>query len=455
VAPVEQRPIYRPPDERQEERRASGRNRQLLRSRAAPLWGPARRDGVAEKKRQRPRGERSMRIFAMLAAAALSVASATACLAQPPDAALKIAAVTDFAGKADPQIGLESRLVVRLGGTAVLDPTGYALFIDGRRIDGLGDTRLEVGGHALIFVLRRNDTNAEAWKALLGSPTRLTRPAMVALGAIPAQCAVPQCLPAIPTITGDGNNDRIELGLPSPWRVAFAILFVVVLVAALWILARRTTLLKDNLLPQIAPAQQPYSLGRWQMAFWFTLIFATFIALYVLMVDYHTISPQALALMGVSGLTGISSIAVDIIKDTPADAANRALRALGFNQHDDVERTRQEIVDRQRQIAPGLPPLQLQTLNDEIRDRQSRLQTYQERIAPFVTAGWYRDLTTDLNGGALHRVQIVAWTLVLGVVFVIGVYIDLAMPQFDTTLLALMGLSSAGYVGFKYPEAQQ
>lgn len=396
-----------------------------------------------------------MRIFAMLAAAASGVAIASASLAQTSDTAMKITAVSDLAGKKAPTLGLGDRLVVTLSGSAALDPLGYALFLDGRRIDGLDDTRLAVGSHALIFALRRNGANEAAWKALLGAPTHLTRPAIVALGAIPAQCVLPQCLPAIPTITGDGNNDRIELGLPSLWRVGFAMLFVAVLVATVWILARRTTLLKDNMLPQIAPAQQTYSLGRWQMAFWFTLVFASFIALYVLTVDYHTISPQALWLMGISGATGVSAVTVDIIKETPSDAANRALRALGLNSYDDVERTRREIVERQTRIVPGLPPLQLQTLNAEIRDRQLLLQAYQERIGPFVTAGWYRDLTTDLNGNSLHRVQIVAWTLTLGVVFVIGVFTDLAMPQFDNTLLALMGVSSLGYVGFKYPELQQ
>jgi hypothetical protein len=49
--------------------------------------------------------------------------------------------------------------------------------------------------------------------------------------------------------------------------------------------------------------------------------------------------------------------------------------------------------------------------------------------------------------------QVVCWTIALGIVFVIGVYRDLAMPaDFSGTLLALMGISSAGYVGFKYPE---
>ena len=50
--------------------------------------------------------------------------------------------------------------------------------------------------------------------------------------------------------------------------------------------------------------------------------------------------------------------------------------------------------------------------------------------------------------------QVFCWTCVLGAVFLFGVYRNLAMPNFSNTLLALMAISSAGYVGFKYPEAQ-
>ena len=40
----------------------------------------------------------------------------------------------------------------------------------------------------------------------------------------------------------------------------------------------------------------------------------------------------------------------------------------------------------------------------------------------------------------------------LGVFFVAAVVHDLSMPDFNTNLLALMGISSATYLGFKYPE---
>jgi len=54
----------------------------------------------------------------------------------------------------------------------------------------------------------------------------------------------------------------------------------------------------------------------------------------------------------------------------------------------------------------------------------------------------------------LHRFQIVVWTLVFTVIFVARVFVHLAMPDFDSQLLALMGISSGTYIGFKFPEKQ-
>jgi len=45
-----------------------------------------------------------------------------------------------------------------------------------------------------------------------------------------------------------------------------------------------------------------------------------------------------------------------------------------------------------------------------------------------------------------------AWTAILGLVFIFSVYGNLAMPTFNGTLLALLGISSGTYVGFKIPE---
>jgi hypothetical protein len=69
-----------------------------------------------------------------------------------------------------------------------------------------------------------------------------------------------------------------------------------------------------------------------------------------------------------------------------------------------------------------------------------------------ASRGFAKDLVTDERGMiALDRLQIVVWTLVLGGIFLTSVIWDLTMPEFNATLLALMGISSGTYIGFKLP----
>jgi hypothetical protein len=222
-----------------------------------------------------------------------------------------------------------------------------------------------------------------------------------------------------------------------------------------WGHAKRRATLRDNLLPQLEPARQPYSLGRWQMAFWFTLIFTSFLFLFILLWDTNTISTQALSLMGISGGTALAAAAVDAVKDSPADAANRGLQALGLASYDDVLRVRQEVMMRQDELKelPASSEERRSQLQLEIQDRDAILRTYADKIQPFVSHGWFTDITTDLNGTTLHRLQVFCWTIVVGCIFLINIYRELSMPDLNTTLLTLMGISGAGYVGFKIPES--
>jgi gas vesicle protein len=375
-----------------------------------------------------------------------------------------------------------------------LDVADYALFLDGREVEGLEGTIYNSSAHRFEFQLTRNGHNKPLWKQLLGSPEHPYRQVTVALG-VRQKDKTTQ-----PTIEGIGKSATFQLRVFSPlwfWIAVGAVVAVFVLVIGN---ARTTTTLRDALLPQLPPHEQPYSLGRCQMAFWFVLVFASFVFLYVLLWDYDTVSTQALALMGISSATALAAVAVDIVKDSPADAANRALQALGINTYADVLRMRQEIVFRQPQVPPAQAKAastkttadqakavsdsvaananatqaqkedaakvakdakdladaadrDLKALQAEIQDREVALRTYDDKSGPFRSESWFKDITTDLNGPTVHRLQVVFWTAALGGVFLVGVYRDLSMPpDFSATLLALMGLSGAGYVGFKYPE---
>src|SRR6185312_1119922 len=284
---------------------------------------------------------------------------------------------------------------------------------------------------------------------LLGSPTQLSRTVSVALGQ-----KLPSGGPATPDITGPkGQRPVFSFTVLSGWRLVVALVVVIAMLGFVWGSAKRTAIIKDNWIPQIPAEHQTYSLGRWQMAVWFSLIFASYVFLYILLNDINTLNSQALMLMGISGATALAAIAVDAVKDTPQDTVNESLKALGIRTYQDVVRIR---LERDARIAAlKLPNDDVAKLNSEIQDRENLLQTYHDHIAPFETQGWRKDLATDQNGYALHRIQVVSWTLLLGAIFLYGVYSELTMPQFSATLLALMGISGAGYVGFKYPEAQQ
>src|SRR6185369_34142 len=103
----------------------------------------------------------------------------------------------------------------------------------------------------------------------------------------------------------------------------------------------------------------------------------------------------------------------------------------------------------------------LQETNVALQENQAKLAEADRNIADAegrlskpVSESFWRDILTDANGITLHRFQIVIWTVVLGTLFVYGVYRDLTMPEFSGTLLALMGISSGTYLGFKIPERQ-
>lgn len=67
-----------------------------------------------------------------------------------------------------------------------------------------------------------------------------------------------------------------------------------------------------------------------------------------------------------------------------------------------------------------------------------------------ASAGFLSDILSDgSDTPSIHRLQMFAWTVVLGVIFMVEVWRDLRMPTFDNTLLSLMGISGGAYVGLK------
>ncbi|HTB66470.1 MAG TPA: hypothetical protein VK727_09590 [Steroidobacteraceae bacterium] len=396
-------------------------------------------------------------IAVVWATASLSLAQAQPAAIDPPPSTaadgLQIVALAESAnsdsiiGKAS-HVRLNDKLWVVLNRPLPDAATKYTLFLNDEEVGGLSPPIATTSRSqpALLFTLKRTSLNDAFWRELLGSPVDDHVNVVVSLGrhagAGPSE-----------RIAGAAAGANFELEVFTGLDLALAVGVILLVLILVWGHARTRTTLRDNLLPQLAPSRQPYSLGRSQMAFWFTLIFVSFVVLFFLLQDTNILTSQALLLMGISGCTAAAAVAVDVARTSPADVANCALQALGLKTYEDVQRVQQEIVNRATALA-ALPPASPQRpqLQIEINDRTSILRTYEDKVRPFVSQGWFKDVTTDINGPTVHRLQVVFWTAALGAIFLYSVYRNLAMPEFNGTLLALMGISSAGYVGFKIQE---
>ena len=346
--------------------------------------------------------------------------------------------------------GLSGRLAFVLSDPAAsFKAESVILVLDGKPMVGLRGPEYDSSTRTLIFQLVRNTENADAWKALLLKPTFEGRSVSVGLTLeMPQKGAEPKLI-----AWKSGKSQPFEFEQISSDAVIFggsAILLVIVLV---WGAASTTNILRDALLPQLPGKDQPFSLGRTQMAFWFTVVFSSYLFLYIVLSNYNTMTSQALMLMGISAGTAVFAVAIDAAKDTPIGRANDTLRAIGLNTYQDVLNLQGAIAAKNAAInaaASGANP----ALIADLVKLQAQEQTWKDTVAKYKSGGFFSDLTTDINGPALHRLQIVVWTVTLGVMFLLNVYGALVMPDFSPTLLALMGVTSAGYLGFKYPEKQ-
>ena len=252
----------------------------------------------------------------------------------------------------------------------------------------------------LYFQLERNETSREVWTHLLGKPSFKARPVKVSVG-LEDEAAVPS----------DGSV-LFEV-IPHWWFAMWAAIFLALLVS-FWVLAVKSDVLR-NAGPELAVgARKPYSLARMQAAVWFFLILASYLFIGIITGDYgSTITSTVLGLMGISAGTAIGSSVIDAAPVRSAAAAAAAAVAAA---------------------VPGVPPA-----------------LPVAAAPPAVTKGsWWLDILSDERGGVnFHRFQMASWTLVLGIVFIQQVYRSLAMPDFDATLLGLLGISAGTYLGLK------
>ena len=179
----------------------------------------------------------------------------------------------------------------------------------------------------------------------------------------------------------------LQLAIFRWWAPAAVVLMLFVWGLTIY-LAAQSALIRDPAPVGTVLERRTFSLGRTQFAWWFAIIFASLVFLWLVTGEVPALSPQALALLGLSGVT------------TGLAAA----------------------------VSPG-------------------------RLASDGKEGVFlQDLLSDSEGVGIHRFQMVVITTALGLVFLYEVMTRLTMPTFDASLLTMMGLSAAAYVGLKVPE---
>ncbi|MBW4456165.1 MAG: hypothetical protein KME55_27630 [Nostoc indistinguendum CM1-VF10] len=140
--------------------------------------------------------------------------------------------------------------------------------------------------------------------------------------------------------------------------------------------------------------RNPFSLSISQLAFWTFLIFGSYLIIYGITGDYTNIlTEQSLILLGINSITAFGTSLID---------------------------------------GHG---------NENKRKGSQR-----------VSEGFFYDILSDINGVNFHRFQTFIWTVAIGLFFVWEVIKNLAMPEFDETLLTLQGISAATYLGLRGQE---
>jgi hypothetical protein len=330
------------------------------------------------------------------------------------------------------------------------DPSKLVPYIDGRSIKGNYPEELHIERGRVIYHLELTPENKKVWIDLLGAPSAVRRPVAVSVGLENGS--------AFDSVHGESNPLPLTVISPVYGLLALVIIFVT-LVLLLW-LVRKTNIIREPGPPPGPGKHRPYNLGRAQMAFWFFLVYASYMAIWLITDALDTITASLLALMGISAGTALGEAMIDSGKDTAKT-----------NQFQDLTAEKLALEQSVIQAQTDLDALNAATtvsaadqttrdgLNRQLVDGRTRigqidqqLRTLSSQTSATVSSGFLRDILADSSGYSFHRFQIFAWTIVLGIIFVSSVYNNLYMPEFSPTLLGLMGLSAGTYIGFKFPE---
>jgi hypothetical protein len=282
-------------------------------------------------------------------------------------------------------------------------------------------------GHTLrvSFFLERNPQNKEsreAWNALFKAKHDYLMPIEVSLR------------------VGDELPLILQSAYPFHFYVAptTEILFMIggallILLVVYYLIVNKTNMLKDK-------NTGHYSLGKSQMTFWGLLVMLAFISVWILTGTMEHIPEQSLILLGISGATGLSAILIGNTKKSNVKAEITKL----FHET--------QKLSEQKNISANYSPETENQLTTHLKNIEALMLQLNKQNQPMQSNGFWRDICDDGDGLSFHRLQVVVWTIILGMIFARSVADSMSIPEFPETLLVLMGISNLTYLGFKIPE---
>jgi hypothetical protein len=319
------------------------------------------------------------------------------------------------------------------------DPHALRLFLAGHLLPKDEQSSVVVDQGYINFQLTSlssgNDSDErKAWVLIFTEARRQTD------GAVPISVGLPKDLQPF------ASDAFIHLSV-YPSYTRYVVIGLVLLLIAVLVLGWQSDLLRDVTHGRPpAPAKPPYSLGRVQMAWWFCLVIAAYVYICLITKEINILTGTAMALIGISAGTGLASVFVDNQKI--ADEENQKISL----------QSERGVVQARIAALTAAAPAAGTPEALELQDRQKRLAEINALLNKFPavhvipSSKGFLDILKDGEGLSFHRFQIAVWTVVLGLVFIKSAFLDLVMPEFDTTLLGLMGISSGTYIGFKFPE---
>jgi hypothetical protein len=329
------------------------------------------------------------------------------------------------------------------------------LYLNGIAMPGIVPTILHVESevpaglpkpvYELQYCLTRdsdNEANRKAWEDFLTSLRFGEQKVQAGVGYVGQ---IPYLAP----------RDDLSFQVRSPWLIGSVIVVGLIVLAGLFFWFRFTAMLRE------AGADTVFSLGKSQMAFWGTVVALSFLGVCIISHRLERIPSQTLVLLGISGATGLSSVII-----------GQSKRAAAAEEKAKLEEKAKEVDKKSQSLQTEIAELKrVDTTNAETQGKVAGLNTeltsnnvQKTEVTQKIDAQrqnakpsrgkdkWLVDILSDANGLSFYRFQVFIWTIILGGFFIWHVANKLSMPEFDTTLLLLMGISNGTYLGFKIPE---